>query len=56
MDCAVIYSEAALADLEQITKFIAPDNAEVAERFANRLVDFAESLQSMPERGRSVKK
>ncbi len=24
--------------------------------FANRLVDFAESLQSMPERGRSVKK
>jgi plasmid stabilization system protein ParE len=56
MDCAVIYSEAALADLEQITKFIAADNAEVAERFANRLVDFAESLQSMPERGRSVKK
>jgi hypothetical protein len=24
--------------------------------FANRLVDFAESLQSMPERGRLVKK
>jgi plasmid stabilization system protein ParE len=32
MDCAVIYSEAALADLEQMTKFIAADNAEVAER------------------------
>ena len=56
MDCAVIYSEAALADLEQITAFIAADNAEVAERFANRLVDLAESLRSMPERGRPVKK
>jgi toxin ParE1/3/4 len=55
MDCAVIYSEAALADLEQITAFIAADNAEVAERFANRLVDLAESLGSLPERGRPVK-
>jgi plasmid stabilization system protein ParE len=48
MDCAVNYSEVALADLEQITAFIATDNAEVAERFANRLVDLAESLRSMP--------
>jgi plasmid stabilization system protein ParE len=31
MDCAVIHSEAALADLEQITAFIAADNAEVAQ-------------------------
>jgi plasmid stabilization system protein ParE len=38
MDCAVIYSEAALADLHEITEFIAKDNAEVAARFANRLV------------------
>ena len=56
MDCAVIYSEAALADLEQITAFIATDNAQVTERFANRLVDLAESLRSMPQRGRPVKK
>ena len=56
MDCAVIYSEAALADLEQITAFIAADNAEIAERFANRLVDLAELLRSLPERGRPVKK
>jgi addiction module RelE/StbE family toxin len=55
MDCAVVYSEAALADLEQITAFIARDNAEVAQRFANRLVDLAESLTSLPERGRPVK-
>jgi hypothetical protein len=26
MDCAVIYSEAALADLQQVTAFIAADN------------------------------
>lgn len=56
MDCAVTYSEVALADLQQITEFIAPDNAEVAERFAKRLVDVAESLRSLPERGRPVKK
>jgi len=56
MDCAVIYSEAALADLQQITAFIAAYNAQVAERFANRLVDLAESLRSMPQRGRPVKK
>jgi plasmid stabilization system protein ParE len=40
MDCAVIYSDVALANLEQITEFIARDNAEVAERFANWLVDW----------------
>jgi plasmid stabilization system protein ParE len=42
MDCAVIYSEAALTDLERITAFIARDNPDVAQRFANRLVDLAE--------------
>jgi plasmid stabilization system protein ParE len=56
MDCAVTYSEAALADLGLITAFIATDNAEVAERFANRLVDLAESPRSIPEGGRPVKK
>jgi plasmid stabilization system protein ParE len=56
MDCAVIYSEAALTDLEQITAFIARDSSDVAQRFANRLVDLAESLRSLPERGRPVKK
>jgi plasmid stabilization system protein ParE len=51
VDCTVIYSEAALADLREITAFIAADNVKVAEGFANRLVDLAESLRSMPERG-----
>lgn len=55
MDCAVIYSEAALADLDGLTAYIAADNAEVAARFANRLVDLAESLRNMPRKGRPVK-
>ena len=37
MDCAVIYSEAALANLQEITEFSAKDNAEVAARFANQI-------------------
>lgn len=56
MDCAVIYSEKALADLHETTKFIAADGAEVAAKFANRLVDLAESLRRLPERGRAVKR
>jgi len=55
MDCAVIYAEAALTDLQQIPAFIARDNVRAAERFANRLVDLTESLRSLPERGRPVK-
>lgn len=56
MDCAVIYSEATAADLEQITAYIAADNVRVAERFTNSLVDLAQSLRFLPERGRPVKK
>ena len=55
MDCAVGYSASALADLEEITAYIASDDVEVAERFANRLVDLAESLRKMPGKGRPVK-
>ena len=51
MDCAVVYSEDALTDLQEITAYIAADNVEVAERFANRLVDLAESLRRMPRKG-----
>lgn len=55
MDCTVVYSEAALTDLQEITAYIAADDVEVAERFANRLVDLAESLRTMPRKGRPVK-
>jgi toxin ParE1/3/4 len=56
VDCAVIYSEAALADLHEITAFIAKDSRETAAKFANRLVDLTESLRRMPQRGRLVKR
>ncbi len=55
MDCAVVYSEAALSDLHDITGFIAREDARRAKVFVNRLVDLAESLRRMPERGRPVK-
>ncbi len=55
MDRAVIYSAEALSDLREITAFISADSREVAERFANRLVDRAESLRRMPQRGRPVR-
>jgi len=45
MDCAVVYWGLLWQFLQQITAFIARDNLEVAERFANRLVDLAESLR-----------
>jgi plasmid stabilization system protein ParE len=31
MDCAIVYSEPALADLREITAYIAKDNAEAAQ-------------------------
>jgi toxin ParE1/3/4 len=55
MDRIVVYSAAALNDLRDITGYIAADNAKAAVRFANRLVDLAESLRRMPHRGRVVK-
>jgi plasmid stabilization system protein ParE len=55
MDCTVVYSERSLSDLHDIAAFIAADNAQAALTFANRLVDLAESLRRMPERGRPVK-
>ena len=56
MDGAVIYSEKALADLHEVAVFIAADNVQAAASFANRLVDLAESLRRLPERGRPVKR
>ncbi len=54
VDCAGVYSEAALTDLHEIAAFIAADNRAMAARFAKRLVDLAETLRRMPQRGRPV--
>jgi toxin ParE1/3/4 len=55
MGRAVVYTNRALKDLQEITAFIAAENVEAAKRFSNRLVDLAESLSRMPRKGRRVK-
>lgn len=55
MDFSVTYTAAALSDLREIVVYIARDDRASAKVFANRLVDLAESLGRLPERGRPVK-
>ena len=54
MDFKVFLSAEALNDLELIVAYIAPQNADAAERTGNRLLDVAFSLNTFPERGRMV--
>ncbi len=54
MDFKVFLSSEALRDLELIVAYIAPQNADAAERMGNRLLDVALSLNALPERGRVV--
>jgi plasmid stabilization system protein ParE len=54
MDFQVILMPMALKDLEEITRHIAKDDAGVAERFGNKLIDRTLSLATFPKRGRVV--
>lgn len=54
MDFKVLLSPEALSDLEGIVAYIAPHNAEAAERMGDHLLDIALSLKNLPERGRVV--
>ena len=54
MDFEVFLSPEALIDLERIVAFIALENAVVAEKMGNQLLDRAMSLRTFPERGRVV--
>lgn len=51
MDCQVILSPLALDDLEQIVRYVASRNPQAAERLGNRLLDHAEKLRDLPQRG-----
>ena len=55
MGRSVVYTEAELNDLGEITAYISADNPEAEKRFSNRLIDLAESLKRMPAKGRRVK-
>ncbi len=56
MDFKVILSPLALADLEEIVRYIARDDPAAAGRLGNRLLDEAESLTQLPYRGGSVRR
>lgn len=51
---AVIWTEEAVRDLEDIARFIARDSPANARGVLKRLHDRAESLWGLPERGRIV--
>jgi toxin ParE1/3/4 len=48
--------EEAQEDLVNIVAHLSPDNPEAAQKLGNQLLDLAQSLESMPYRGSSVKK
>lgn len=54
MDYEVILSPRAIQDLHEIVRYIAWDSPNDAEQFGNKLLDRAQSLSSLPERGRVV--
>ena len=54
MDYKVILSPRVIQDLQEIVRYIAWDSPVGAERFGNKLLDKAQSLSFLPERGRVV--
>ena len=50
----IIWSPRALADLEDIARYIARSSPLAAERFCLRLIAHAESLIEFPQKGRMV--
>lgn len=50
----VVWSDAAIADVEQIRSYIALENPLAAARVARLLVETASSLSSLPLRGRAI--
>jgi plasmid stabilization system protein ParE len=50
MDFKVLIAESALGDLKEIVEFVAKDNREAAIRLGEKLVAYALSLATMPQR------
>lgn len=50
----VVWTREALADLAAIRSYIGQFNPEAAARFAERLIEAAESLAEFPAKGRSI--
>lgn len=54
MEYKILFSEAALANLEAILEFIERDNPAAAEHFGNGLLDHVDLLASFPGMGELV--
>jgi toxin ParE1/3/4 len=52
----VTWSPSALADLRDAVHYIRRDNPQAARRFGEKLVQKAESLSTLPQRGRVIAK
>ena len=52
----IIFSPRSLADLEEVVRYIARDNAEAAERIGNALIDRVLILKEHPELGSAFRK
>lgn len=50
MDCQVLITDSALADLREIVEFIAQDDPQAAARLGEKLIARALSLATLPER------
>jgi len=50
MDCKVLITDTALADLREIVEFIAQDDPQAAARLGEKLIARALSLATLPER------
>ncbi len=48
MDFQVVWTDPALADLQEIVVYIARENAVAAERVGNEIVDHVETLRTFP--------
>jgi toxin ParE1/3/4 len=51
MDYRVFFTKGALADLDDIARFISEDDADAAERFGNALLDHVDLLGRFPRMG-----
>ena len=56
MDHQIIWSPRSLEDLRDIVEYISKDNPAAAESFGMKLIQTAESLNQLPERGRIIPK
>jgi plasmid stabilization system protein ParE len=54
MDLKVVLMPSVMDDLESITRYIAENNSEAAERFGNQLIDMTAPLSRFPFLGRIV--